>query len=41
MIIVPKAEDVLQEGDLMVMLGDDRHIDHIREIGKTPPKKVR
>jgi trk system potassium uptake protein len=41
MIIVPKAEDVLQEGDLLVLLGDDRHIDHIRSIGEAPPKKLR
>jgi len=32
MNIVPRAEDVIQDGDLMVLLGDDRDLDRIREI---------
>jgi trk system potassium uptake protein TrkA len=33
MNIVPRAEDVIQEGDLLVLLGEDRDIDRIREVG--------
>lgn len=32
--IVPRAEDVIEEGDLMMLLGADRDLDHIREIGR-------
>jgi trk system potassium uptake protein TrkA len=30
--IVPRAEDVIQAGDLMVLLGDDRDLDRVRDI---------
>ena len=30
--IVPRAEDVIREGDLLVMLGEDRDLDRIRDI---------
>lgn len=32
--IVPKAEDVLMETDILFLLGDDRDLDRIREIAK-------
>jgi trk system potassium uptake protein TrkA len=30
--IVPRAEDVIEEGDLMILLGAERDLDRIREI---------
>jgi trk system potassium uptake protein TrkA len=38
--IVPRAEDVIQEGDLLILLGDDRDLDRVREIMKNPPRKA-
>lgn len=32
--IVPKAEDVIQEGDLMVLLGAEKDLDRLRESGE-------
>jgi Trk K+ transport system NAD-binding subunit len=33
--IVPKAEDVIQEGDLMVLLGAEKDLDRLRESAGT------
>jgi trk system potassium uptake protein TrkA len=30
--IVPRAEDVIQEGDLLILLGEDRDLDRVREV---------
>ena len=30
--IVPRAEDVIQDGDLLILLGEDRDLDRVREI---------
>jgi trk system potassium uptake protein TrkA len=38
--IVPRADDVIQEGDLLILLGEDRHLDNVREIVNNPPRKV-
>jgi trk system potassium uptake protein TrkA len=32
MNIMPRAEDVIQEGDLMILLGEDADLDRVREI---------
>lgn len=32
MNIVPRAEDVIHEGDLLVLLGDNRDLDRVRDI---------
>jgi trk system potassium uptake protein TrkA len=37
--IMPKADDVLLEGDLLILLGDDRHLERIREIAAAPEGK--
>ena len=36
--IVPRAEDVIREGDLLILLGADRDLDRITEIVKNPPR---
>lgn len=37
MNIMPRADDVIEEGDLLVLLGQDQHLDRVREIvGKRP-----
>jgi trk system potassium uptake protein TrkA len=37
--IVPRAEDVIEEGDLMVILGADRDLDRVREIAGPPQRQ--
>ena len=32
MNIVPRADDVIREGDLLVLLGDNRDLDRVRDI---------
>jgi trk system potassium uptake protein TrkA len=32
MKIVPRAEDVIEKGDLMILLGEDSHLNRIREV---------
>ena len=40
MNIVPKADDVIQESDLMILLGEDADLDRVRDIVRNrPPKK--
>ncbi|MGH9629241.1 MAG: potassium channel family protein [Bryobacteraceae bacterium] len=39
--IVPRAEDVIQEGDLLILLGEDKDLDRVREIVKAPPKRIK
>lgn len=36
--IVPRADDVIYEDDLLILLGEDRDLDRIREIVKNPPR---
>jgi trk system potassium uptake protein len=31
--IVPRAEDVIEESDLLILLGEDRDLDRFREVG--------
>jgi trk system potassium uptake protein TrkA len=38
--IVPKPDDVLLENDLLFLLGDDSHLDRVREIARGPDKKL-
>ncbi|HSE98669.1 MAG TPA: TrkA family potassium uptake protein [Blastocatellia bacterium] len=39
--IVPRAEDVIHEGDLIILLGEDRDLDRIRDIAGPPlPRRV-
>lgn len=38
--IMPRADDVIREGDLLIMLGEDRDMDRIREIVDNPPRKA-
>ncbi len=38
--IMPRAEDVLQADDLLVLLGENRHLDRIREIVKKMPNSI-
>ena len=38
--IIPRAEDVIEAGDLMVLLGADRDLDRVKEIAG-PPIKAR
>jgi trk system potassium uptake protein len=33
--IVPRAEDIIETGDLMMLLGADRDLDRIKEIGRS------
>jgi trk system potassium uptake protein len=33
--IVPRAEDIIEPGDLMMLLGADRDLDRIKEIGRS------
>jgi len=35
--IMPRAEDVLEEGDLLIILGADRDLDRIKDIVKNMP----
>ena len=35
--IVPKAEDILLETDILFLLGDDRDLDRVREIARNNP----
>lgn len=35
--IVPAAEDRIREGDLLILLGEDRDLDRVRDIVKMPP----
>lgn len=35
--IVPRAEDVIHDGDILILLGDNRDLDRISEIMKTAP----
>jgi trk system potassium uptake protein TrkA len=39
--IMPGADDVLHASDFLVLLGEDRHLDRIREIVKTMPNGKR
>lgn len=39
--IVPRAEDVIHEGDILVLLGADRDLDRISEIVRKPPRRAR
>ena len=41
MRIVPRAEDTIEEGDLMVLLGADADLDRLREIAAGPSAKKR
>lgn len=34
--IVPRAEDVIEEGDLLILLGEDRDLDRIRDYSAVP-----
>jgi trk system potassium uptake protein TrkA len=36
--IVPRAQDRIQAGDLLVLLGENRDLDRVREIVRRPPK---
>jgi len=36
--IVPRAEDVIHRGDVLVMVGEDKDLDRIREIVNNPPR---
>jgi trk system potassium uptake protein TrkA len=36
--IVPRAEDVIHKGDLLILLGEDRDLDRIRDIVETIPR---
>jgi trk system potassium uptake protein TrkA len=38
--IVPRADDVIKEGDLLIVLGEDRDIDRVRDIVNNPPQKA-
>lgn len=38
--IIPKADDVLQATDLLILLGEDHDLDRIREIARIAPKKM-
>lgn len=35
--IMPRADDVIKGDDLLILLGENRHLDRIREIVKTMP----
>lgn len=35
--IVPRAEDVIEDGDLMILLGAEHDLDRVREIDVHPP----
>jgi trk system potassium uptake protein TrkA len=37
--IVPRADDVIKEGDLLILLGEDRDVDRVRDIVNNPPKQ--
>jgi len=37
--IVPGAEDVVREGDLLILLGDNKDLDRVREIVRAQPKR--
>jgi trk system potassium uptake protein TrkA len=36
--IVPRADDVIREGDLLILLGEDHDLDRIRDIVETIPR---
>jgi trk system potassium uptake protein TrkA len=36
--IVPRADDVIKEDDLLILLGEDRDVDRVRDIVNNPPK---
>lgn len=36
--IVPRAEDVIHEGDLLILLGENKDLDRVREIVNNPPR---
>ncbi|HET9529618.1 MAG TPA: TrkA family potassium uptake protein [Blastocatellia bacterium] len=36
--IVPRADDVIREGDLLILLGEDRDLDRIRDIAAATPR---
>jgi trk system potassium uptake protein TrkA len=38
--IVPRAEDVIEDGDLMVLLGADADLDRVREIVDVPERRA-
>jgi len=38
--IIPKADDVLKESDLLILLGADEDLDRIREIAGAPVKRA-
>jgi trk system potassium uptake protein TrkA len=35
--IVPRAEDIIEEGDLLILLGEDRDLDRLREVAVFKP----
>lgn len=37
--IIPRAEDVIHEGDLLILLGANEDLDHITEIVKNPARR--
>jgi trk system potassium uptake protein TrkA len=39
--IIPKADDILRDGDLLILIGANEHLDRIREIAQAPLKKPR
>lgn len=41
MNIVPRAEDVIREGDLMILLGEDHDLDRIRDIVRVPGARAK
>lgn len=41
MNIVPRAEDLIREGDLMILLGEDHDLDRIRDIVRVPGARAK
>ena len=39
--IIPRAEDVIREDDLLILLGEDRDLDRIKDIIKNPPRSLK
>jgi trk system potassium uptake protein TrkA len=37
--IIPRAEDVIAEGDLLILLGENDDLDRVRDIVRNPPRK--
>lgn len=38
--IVPRGDDVIEAEDILILVGENRHLDRIREIVKTPPARA-